>query len=76
MFKVPAFTQHLTIAFPSVQERSKKGISSHIKEIQAFQKYFETAYRPDDLRRTIREATVTLRDFFKETSWFKTIFVC
>lgn len=51
MFDVPAFTQHLTTIFAFVQDRSKKGISTHIKEIQAFQKYFETAYRLDELCR-------------------------
>jgi hypothetical protein len=32
-----------------VQERTKKGTYMLIKEIQAFQNYFETAYRPVDL---------------------------
>lgn len=64
MFDVATFTQHLTYVFASVQEKTKKGTSTHIKEIQAFQKYFETAYRPDDLSRTIREAAVTLREKF------------
>jgi hypothetical protein len=64
MFNVSAFTQHLTIDFASLQDRSKKGISTRIKEIQAFQKYFDTTYRLDDLRRTIHEAAVTLREKF------------
>lgn len=64
MFDVLAFNKHLTTAFASIQERSKKGISTHIKEIQVFQKYFETAYIPDDLCRTIHEATITLREKF------------
>ena len=44
--------------------RLKKVFRSHIKEIQAFQKYFETAYRPGDLSRTVREAAVTLKEKF------------
>ena len=42
----------------------RKVFRPQIKEIQAFQKYFDTAYRPDDLRRTIHEAAVTLREKF------------
>lgn len=41
MFDVASFTQHITNVFTSVQEKTKKGTSDHIKEIQAFQKYFE-----------------------------------
>lgn len=48
--------QHITDAFASIQDQHKKGITTHIKEIRAFQKYFETSYRPDDLSRTIHEA--------------------
>ena len=48
-FDVTTFTTHLTNAFAFVQDRTKKGIQRHIKEIQKFQKYFETVYRPDDL---------------------------
>lgn len=44
----------------------KKGITTHIKEIRAFQKYFEASYRPDDLSRTICEATFILKDKFLE----------
>jgi hypothetical protein len=49
-----------------VQEKTKKGTYTLIKEIQAFQNYFETAYRPDDLSRTIREAAVTLKENFSK----------
>lgn len=45
-----------------MQERTKKGTYTHIKEIQAFQNYFETAYRPDDLSRTICEEAVILKE--------------
>lgn len=64
MFNVETFTQHLTNVFAYEQESTKKDTSTHIKEIQAFQKYFETAYRPDDLSRTIREAVDTMRENF------------
>ena len=47
-----------------MQEKTRKGTYTLIKEIQAFQNYFETAYRPDDLSRTIREAAVTLKEKF------------
>ena len=47
-----------------MQEKKQKGTSTHVKEIQAFQKYFETVYRPDDLSRTVREAAVTLKEKF------------
>lgn len=60
-FDVAAFTTQLTNAFSFVQDRTKKGIQRHIKEIQKFQKYFETEYKPNDLSRTIREAAVTLK---------------
>lgn len=40
----------------------KKGIKTHIKEIREFHKYFETAYRPDGLSHTIREASFILKD--------------
>lgn len=64
MFDVSVFTQYLTNTFASVQDKYKKGTQTHIKEIQAFQKYFENAYIPDDLSRAIREAAVTLREKF------------
>lgn len=46
---VEGFTEHLTKVFSLVYNIVKKGISTHIKEIHAFQKYFESSYRPDDL---------------------------
>lgn len=49
-----------------MQENTRKGTYTLIKEIQAFQNYFETTYRPDDLIRTIRETFVTLKDFFSK----------
>ncbi|XP_058732451.1 uncharacterized protein LOC131603986 [Vicia villosa] len=59
-----SLTQELTAAFADVQEHFRKGTTTHIKEIQAFQKFFETIYRPDDLSRTVREAAITLREKF------------
>ena len=53
-------------AFLLVQEKTRKGTYTLIKEIQAFQNYFEIAYRPDDLSRTIREAAVTLKENFSK----------
>lgn len=44
------------------RKRIKKGTYTHIKEIQAFQNYFETSYRPDNLSRIIREAVFTLKE--------------
>lgn len=49
-----------------MQEKNRKGTCTLIREIQAFQSYFETAYRPDDLSRTIREETVTLKEKFSK----------
>lgn len=66
VFDVHAFTQHLTKAFTFVQDKSKKGISNHIREIQAFQKYFEISYRPNYLSQTIHEAVVTLKEQFSK----------
>jgi hypothetical protein len=55
-----------------VHDKANKGTSTHVKEIQAFQKYFETAYRPDDLSRTIREAASTLIEkFIKKMEFLK-----
>lgn len=61
-YDVPSFTQHIDKAFLLMQERTKKGTYTLIKEIQAFQNYFEIAYRPDGLSRTIREAAITLKE--------------
>lgn len=72
MFDVKTFTQHLINVFSFVQERTKKGTSTYIKEIKAFEKYFGTVYRPDDLSRTINEATMTLKEkFMKKLSDLK-----
>lgn len=54
----------MTIVFSSVQPRFKKGRDTHIKEIQAFQHYFEIVYRINDLRRTIYDAAVSLKHKF------------
>lgn len=61
-YDAPSFTQHFNKAFFFEQEKIKKGTYTHIKEIQAFQNYFQTSYRPDDLSQTIREAAVTLKE--------------
>lgn len=50
--------------FAFVQDKVKKGISTHVKEIKAFQNYFETAYRPDELSRTVHDAENTLKEKF------------
>ncbi|XP_058768267.1 uncharacterized protein LOC131641989 [Vicia villosa] len=64
IYDVEGLTRELTEAFTAVQDKFHKGTSTHIKEIQAFQKFFETIYRPDDLSRTVREAAVILREKF------------
>src|SRR3954471_13965103 len=64
IFDADSLAQELTAAFTDVQENFQKGTSTHIKEIQAFQKFFETIYRPDDLSRTVREAAVILHEKF------------
>jgi hypothetical protein len=45
-----------------MQNRSKKSKGTHIREIQAFQKFFQTAYDPLHLKRTVHYAAQTLRD--------------
>src|SRR3954470_21397516 len=64
IFDAESLTRELNEAFAAVQEKFQKGTSTHIKEIQVFQKFFETIYRPDDLSRTVREAAVILREKF------------
>ena len=64
MCGIKDFQKHLTKAFASVQDKTKKGTQWHIKEIQAFQKYFETFYNPTDLGRTTWDASVTLKEKF------------
>lgn len=72
-FNVHAFHHHhLTKAFTVVQDKVKKGILTHIKEIQGFQKYFETAYIPDDLSQIVRESAITLKEkFMKKMEFLK-----
>lgn len=64
ILNVPSLSRNLTNIFSSIQERFKKGTTTHIKEIQAFHKYFEIAYILDDLSQTICEATITLKEIF------------
>jgi len=45
-----------------VQKHSKKSKCTHIREIQAFQKYYETVYDPLHLERTVYYAAKTMRD--------------
>jgi len=52
----------LISAFDVVQNKSKKSKGMHIREIQAFQKYFETVYDPLHLKQTVNYAAKTLRD--------------
>jgi hypothetical protein len=52
----------LIIAFTTVQNRTKKNKGTHIQEIQAFQKYFQTTYDPLHLKRKVNYAAQTLRD--------------
>src|SRR3954469_9324233 len=59
-----SLARELTEAFDDVQEKFHKGTSTHIKEIQAFQKFFETIYRPDDLSQSVREAASILQEKF------------
>jgi len=51
----------LMLAF-NVQRKLKKNKGTHIREIQAFQKFFQTAYDPLHLKRTVHYTTQTLRD--------------
>lgn len=53
--------QHLTDTFSYLQTKFKKIRGTHIKEIQAFQKYFENVYNPCHLSRTIYDVTLTLK---------------
>ena len=50
------------IAFPSLQAKPTKCKLTHAKQIHAFQDYFQVVYRPNDLRRTISEAAVELKE--------------
>lgn len=53
--------QHLTDAFSFLQNQKKKTKGTHIKEIQVLQRYFKTLYNPCDIRRTIYDTTVSLK---------------
>ena len=64
MFGVTDFNNHITKAFAFVQDKTKKGTHRHIKEIQAFQKYFETVYNPTNFGRTTRDASLILKEKF------------
>lgn len=59
---VVTLNQHLTNYFSFLQQKLKNGRAKHIKEIHAFQKYFETAYDPDYLSQKAREAVITLKE--------------
>ena len=52
----------LISAFDIVKNKSKKSKGTHIREIQAFQKYFQTVFDPLHLKRTVTYAAKTLRD--------------
>jgi len=52
----------LISAFTSLQKKSKKPRGTHIREIQAFQNYFETVYDPLHLSRTVQYAAQTLKE--------------
>jgi len=51
----------LMLAF-NVQRKLKKNKGTHIREIQSFQKFFQTAYDPLHLKRPVNYAAQTLRD--------------
>lgn len=47
-----------------MQQKFKKGNAKHIKEIQAFEKYFKVVYNPECLDTTIYDVVVTLKEKF------------
>lgn len=53
--------QLLTDALSFVQTLFKKSTGTHIKELYAFQCYFEVVYNPFDIRRTIYDANLILK---------------
>lgn len=55
-------SNHLTIDFLPLQTKIKKGTSTHILEIHAFQCSFEIVYDPRNLYLTIFEAATTLKE--------------
>ena len=64
IFGVTDLNNHITKVFSSMQDKGKKCMHRHIKEIREFQKYFETVYNPTDLGRTIRDASLILKEKF------------
>ena len=64
MFNTTQISKRLTKAFSFVQENIQKGKFTHIKEIQAFQRYFETVYDPTNISRTVFDAAKTLKEKF------------
>jgi len=52
----------LISTFNIVQKQSKKNKGMHIREIQVFQKFFQTVYDPLHPKRTVHYAAKTLRD--------------
>lgn len=52
----------LTTAFTFLQAKPTRCKYTHIKQIQAFQKYFKVVYLSGNLRRTIEEAARELRE--------------
>lgn len=52
----------LTEAFVYLQAKSTKCKALHVKQIRAFQNYFQVVYRLDNLRGTIWEAAVELKE--------------
>ncbi|XP_050889795.1 uncharacterized protein LOC127095103 [Lathyrus oleraceus] len=66
MFTTAEIKERLTKAFSSLQENVYKGKLTHFKEIQAFQKYFETVYNPMELVQTVCYATPILKEKFEK----------
>ena len=64
MFNTTQISKCLTKAFLFVQENIQKGKFTHIKEIQAFQRYFETVYDPTNISRTVFDAAKKLKEKF------------
>lgn len=60
--EVAKLSQYLTYAFSFPQKKFQKGKDKHIKEIRAFQSYFETVYDSNDISQTNPEAAVTLKE--------------
>jgi len=52
----------LISAFNLMQKKMKKAKGTHIREIQAFQKYFKTVYDPLHLSQTVHNAAKTLKE--------------